>query len=141
MDLKVSGTNFYGKQEILYGLTKASYLTQKMSLYRVAYVDSRMHMPAEPLKRYAQSVAAYLDMVFHDGEFNKSTIDSFTKQELKLITNNLKDVDTQHGTAKPMKDFTDIAGLTINEEHFPDTVIRYNDIKALLNKLSSFISK
>lgn len=105
MDLKINNINFQGKDEIFYGLSKASKIAQNMALCKNANCRI-MQSGVFKINNYESSINAYLDMVTKDSEFSKSVILSYGKGLFKPIIENLKQINTEHGLVTPLTEFT-----------------------------------
>ena len=129
MDLKITSTNFQGKKEILYGLTKAADNVHSYSMYN----QPRLLRFGENKKSELYKIAAktYLDMVTKDSEFVK-TINSVTQKELIHIKSFL---ETQSNGVKPFEHFKILLNDVMNRNGF-NSATKKNAERTLLEKLS-----
>ena len=133
MDIKVSNINFFGKKEVLYGLTKAARNIHSCSLYQ--HPRLMMHGENRGIIKYETAASAYLDMVTKDESF-VDAIKNFNKSDLKEIADNLKPIEVQHFKIEPLKDFCDMFEYIMNVNG-TNNQEKINAFKILLEKLSA----
>ena len=135
MDLKVSGISFQGKQEILYGLTKAAQNAREYETNQTAYIASRIHMNKHEEQAYKKaSINAYLDMVVHDINF-ANVVKDVRGKDLRPIKKILTPFETEHGTVEPMKIFSSAIDNIVGNSYFGKAY--YEFIKLHTNELLS----
>jgi len=138
MDLKINNTNFCGKKEILYGLTKAAQNAKEYETNQTAYLASRIQMRKTEEQAYKKaSINAYLDMVIRDDDFLSVTKNA-NEKDLKPIKKILAPFQTEHGIVEPMNIFASIINDILNTSHF-GKVREYvsSSTNELLSKLKS----
>ena len=134
MDFKVNGISFQGKQEILYGLTKAAQNAREYETNQTAYIASRIQMKKYEEQAYKKaSINAYLDMVVHDINF-ANVVKDVRGKDLKPIKKILSSFETEHGTVEPMKIFSSAIDNIVSNSYFE---AYYEFIKLHVNELLS----
>ena len=134
MDLKVNGISFQGKQEILYGLTKAAQNAREYETNQTAYIASRIQMKKYEEQAYKKaSINAYLDMVVHDINF-ANVVKDVRGKDLSPIKKILTPFETEHGTVEPMKIFSSSIDNIVSNSYFG---AYYEFIKLHVNELLS----
>ena len=134
MDLRINGTGFQGKREILYGLKKAAQNAKEYEMNQTAYIASRIQMRKyEEQASKKASINAYLDMVVYDSNF-ASFIENVHGKDLKPIKKILASFQTEHGTVEPMKTFSSAYESVIGNSYLSKLD---ESFKLLINELLS----
>ena len=134
MDFKVQNVTFGGKQEIMYGLTKAAKISKISALSNKAYTASRIGATKyEQRAAYEASMSAYTDMVINDSEFTYAVDELITHKDIKTLQDILKPITTEHGYIQPQSVFEEVLKNTANQKYIPKS------IKQSVEKLNNLI--
>ena len=116
MNLTINNTNFNGKQEVIYGLTRASYKAKQIEMFKNLAKGPRPINTSEDINRTRAAMEAYLDMTINDDSFNRTVVDIAAKREdVSSIRENLVEQNLPNGIIKPFETFTNALRNVISE--------------------------
>ncbi len=107
MNLTINNTAFNGKQEVIYGLTRASYKAKQIEMFKNLAKGPRPINTSGEINRAKAAMEAYLDMTINDDSFDRTIVDIATKREdVSSIRENLVEQNLPTGIIKPFDTFT-----------------------------------
>lgn len=122
MNIAINKTSFNGKQEVLYGLQRASESACLIEKARSCSCGPRPTDRTVDIYKHKGELNAYLDMVTSDDSFTK-TISEISNSKNHKIYNNL------HDKLKPIKIYnTEFSPFTT----FKDTFLKICEVKSQL---------